>query len=198
MTYEQLKKANEAIQTIDIQGKQYAEVAQRIKAFRMCFPEGLIKTEMVSLENGVVIFRAEVYTQDGGLLLSTGTAYEKENSTFINKTSFIENGESSAIGRALGIAGFGVDVALSSADEKANAIANEEHPKAPKKPDPEADNKKAEATPKATPEQIKIIREAYGNQCEKMLEVYKLEKLEDMNAKIASNLVKKVKERTQK
>lgn len=123
--YLDLAIANEQIRTTDIKGKDYAEVNQRIKAFRMVYPQGSIPTEIVSIENGVVIMKASVYTDDG-LLLATGTAYEKEDSTFINKTSYIENCETSAIGRALGIAGFGIDVSVASAEEVQNAIQNQQ------------------------------------------------------------------------
>ena len=125
ITYEDIQKANETIVTTDIKGKDYAEVNQRIKAFRMVYPQGSLPTEMLSNENGVCIFKASVYTDDGKLL-ATGTAYEKEGSTFINKTSYIENCETSALGRALGIAGFGIDTSIASADEVQNAIANQE------------------------------------------------------------------------
>jgi uncharacterized protein (DUF3820 family) len=88
----------------------------------MLYPNGIIETEMLSNENGVCIFRAKVY---GDTLLATGTAYEKEDSTFINKTSYIENCETSAVGRALGMAGFGIDTSVASAEEVQNAIANQ-------------------------------------------------------------------------
>lgn len=126
ITFEDIKKANETITTTDIKGKQYSEVNQRIKAFRMVYPTGTLRTEMISNENGVCVFRAYVY--DGELLLATGTAYEKENSTFINKTSYIENCETSALGRALGIAGFGIDTSVASAEEVQNAINNQDNP----------------------------------------------------------------------
>ena len=48
-TFEQLKKANELIQTTDIKGKDYAEVNQRIKAFRSICPNGAIITELISI-----------------------------------------------------------------------------------------------------------------------------------------------------
>ena len=82
---------------------------------------------MLSNENGVCIFKAFVgYRENNELFkLATGTAYEKENSTFINKTSYIENCETSAIGRALGIAGFGIDTSVASAEEVKNAMANQ-------------------------------------------------------------------------
>ena len=125
MKYLDLAIANEQIRTTDIKGKDYAEVNQRIKAFRMVYPQGSIPTEIVSIDNGVVIMKASVFTDDGRLL-ATGTAYEKEDSTFINKTSYIENCETSAVGRALGIAGFGIDVSVASAEEVQNAIQNQE------------------------------------------------------------------------
>lgn len=120
LTYEEIVKVNESIRTTDIKGKEYAEVNQRIKAFRMLFPLGKILTEMVSNENGVCVFRCSVY--NGEELLGTGHAYEKENSSFINKTSYIENCETSAVGRALGMCGIGIDTAVASYEEVANAI----------------------------------------------------------------------------
>ena len=123
INYLDLAIANEMIVPTDIKGKPYMEVNQRIKAFRMVYPNGTIKTEMLSNENGVCIFKATIWNDNK--LLATGTAYEKENSTFINKTSYIENCETSAIGRALGIAGFGIDVSVASAEEVQNAINNQ-------------------------------------------------------------------------
>lgn len=123
VNYKDLKRVDETIKTTDIKGKDYAEVNQRIKAFRMLYPSGTIETELVQNENGVCIFRANIYDDDK--LLATGTAYEKENSTFINKTSYIENCETSAVGRALGMAGFGIDTSVASAEEVQNAINNQ-------------------------------------------------------------------------
>ena len=124
MTYEDLVKANETIKTTNIKGKEYAEVNQRIKAFRMLYPEGKITTCLLSNQDGVCVFRASVYT-DEGKLLGNGHAYEKESSSYINKTSFIENCETSAIGRALGMAGFGIDTSICSAEELTNALNNQ-------------------------------------------------------------------------
>lgn len=130
VSYLDLAIANDTIKTTDIKGKEYAEVNQRIKAFRMVYPQGVIFTNMISNENGVCIFKAQVgyYDKDGSVVwLSEGTAYEKEDSSFINKTSYIENCETSAVGRALGMAGFGIDVSVASAEEVANAIENQKN-----------------------------------------------------------------------
>ena len=125
MKYLDIAIANETIKPTDIKGKDYAEVNQRIKAFRMVYPDGTITTELLSNIDGVCIFRAVVSNSDGKVI-GTGTAYEKEDSSFINKTSYIENCETSAVGRALGMCGFGIDVSIASAEEVANAIANQE------------------------------------------------------------------------
>lgn len=165
MTYEEISKVNESIQTTDIKGKNYAEVNQRIKAFRMLYPEGYIKTEVLSLENGICVIRAEV--GNDGKVLGTGTAYEKEGSTFINKTSYIENCETSAVGRALGMLGIGIDVSVASAEEVQNAILNQN------------------IEEKITKVQLESIRITLEKNPEKMSEegickYFKIKKLEDM------------------
>ena len=136
ITFEQIQKANESIKTTDIKGREYAEVNQRIKAFRQVYPTGAILTEMVSNENGVCVFRATCgyYDESGLVVLGTGTAFEKQDSTFINKTSYIENCETSAVGRALGMCGFGIDTSVASYEEVQNAIANQ-NKKTDEKPD---------------------------------------------------------------
>lgn len=131
ITYEDIQKANDSISKTKIKEKDYVEVNQRIKAFRMLFPTGTIKTEILSLENGVCVIHATVgYKPDGDfndfVVLGEGTAYEKENSTFINKTSYIENCETSAVGRALGMCGIGIDTSIASFEEVQTAIVNQE------------------------------------------------------------------------
>lgn len=124
ITYKDLQAANATIQTTNIKGKEYAEVNQRIKAFRMVYPNGYIVTKMLSNEGGVCVFQAEVGCE--ATVLGTGTAYEKESSSYINKTSYIENCETSAVGRALGMAGFGIDVAVASAEEVSRAVEQQD------------------------------------------------------------------------
>lgn len=124
MNYEQLKKANESLKTIEFKGKGYAQVNERVKAFRMICPNGAITTEIISLEDGVVTMKSTIIDEDG-TILATGYAQEKESASYINKTSFIENCETSAVGRALGFAGIGIDGSMCSADELANALNNQ-------------------------------------------------------------------------
>ena len=191
ITFEQIQKANEQIKTTAIQGKDYAEVNQRIKAFRMVFPDGFIRTELVSLEGGVAIFRAECgyYLEDSKeVILGTGTAYEKEGSSFINKTSFIENCETSAVGRALGMCGFGIDLSVASAEEVQNAMLNQLKDKYPEaKEEAKAEQKKA------TPKQIEVLMKVYtGANLEKLLSVNGIERIEDLPMTKASDLIAKL------
>ena len=125
MNYEDIVQANKTITTTPIKGKNYAEVPQRVKAFRMVCPNGTISTEIVSLEGGVVVIKATV-ADEAGNILGTGHAYEKEGSTFINKESYIENCETSAVGRALGFIGLGIDTSICSAEELTNAVINQD------------------------------------------------------------------------
>lgn len=124
MTFEQLQEANKTLTTMDIKGKGYVLVNERVRAFRMLYPNGIITTEIVSLEGGVVVMKATI-SDDNGCLLSTGYAYEKESSTYINKTSYIENCETSAVGRALGFLGIGIDTSIASYEEVQNAVNNQ-------------------------------------------------------------------------
>lgn len=132
MNYKDLEEVNKDLKKTDIKGKDYIEVNQRVKAFRRIYPEGFIDTIMLNNENGVCIFKAQIgtYDEDGSIKwLAIGHAYEKENSSFINKTSYIENCETSAIGRALGFLGIGIDTSIASAEEVQNAMLQQDEDK---------------------------------------------------------------------
>lgn len=186
MTWEELQKANDMIKTISIEKKNrktgettvsdYAEVNQRIKAFRSVFPMGCILTEMIYHENGTVIFKASIYA-DGEKILATGTAQEKEDSSFINQTSYIENCETSAVGRALGMCGFGVDRSVASYEEVKNAMLNQT---------PQEERKASER-------QLEILNKVYtGENLKKLLESNQIEKLEDITMVKASEIISKL------
>lgn len=146
VTYNDIDNANKALIGTDIKGKNYIEVNQRIKAFRMCYPNGTITTEIINMENGVVTMKA-VISNEEGVVIGTGYAQEKENSTFINKTSYIENCETSAVGRALGMCGFGIDTSVASYEEVMNAMENQ-------KEEPKKTTYQKKAQPKETAQTI--------------------------------------------
>ena len=186
VTYEDIKKANEEIRTTDIKGKDYADVNQRIKAFRKVYPTGFIKTSMVSNENGICVFKAQCgfYSDEDIMhLLGEGTAYEKENSSFINKTSYIENCETSAVGRALGMAGFGIDTSVASAEEVQNAI-NNQRAEAPKNDRVKEADLRAKVLGYIN--KVKMSKESIDKICE----IYKVKDIKDMNVQQCSHLIK--------
>ena len=120
VSYEQIAKANEEITKTDIKGSNYAPVNERIKAYRKVYPTGRIYSKLEETREDYVRFTVEV-TDEQGNVIATGTASETltgdAKKDYINKTSMIENCETSAVGRALGFAGFGVDKAIASAED---------------------------------------------------------------------------------
>lgn len=186
ITFEDIKKANDTIATTDIKGKDYAEVNQRIKAFRMVYPEGTINTEIISLENGVCTMKATAMNE--GRILGTGFAQEKEGSTFVNETSYIENCETSAVGRALGMCGFGIDTSVCSAEELQNALNNQNKPETKSKPKFEY----------ATEEQIAKLNKYYSGKMDKLDELlikYKVSNIMYLPKSTAQRIINKIEAR---
>ncbi len=180
ITFEQIEKANAALKPAPIKGKDYIEVNQRIKAFRMLYPNGSIQTEIISLENGVCIIQAKAIDENG-MVLGTGLAYEKEGSTFINKTSYIENCETSAVGRALGMLGIGINVSVASYEEVVNAQAQQAQLEEKSKPDHSKSKEEADKPITASAAQAleKALRE-HDIPVEWALECCKATKLTDV------------------
>lgn len=115
------------MKTVNIKGKDYVEVHERIAYLRKNYSDAQLITEIISNDNGVCVMKASLLLNDK--IVSTGHAYEKEDSTYINKTSFIENCETSAVGRCLGNFGIGINSSVASADEVVNAITQQQKPK---------------------------------------------------------------------
>lgn len=113
---------------ITIQGKDYVPVHERLTEFWKNNPTWSIRTEIMESPQGTVRFKALNHDEQG-ILRATGHAEEKEDSSFINRTSALENAITSAIGRALGILGIGIDTSLASFEEVANAMGQKDEPK---------------------------------------------------------------------
>tara|TARA_R110000764_G_scaffold2738_2_gene11735 strand:- start:4260 stop:4874 length:615 start_codon:yes stop_codon:yes gene_type:complete len=112
---------------VNIHGKEYHTVAERVAAFRAVSADLTIETEIVRWEGDDVVIKASI--SDSGKLIATGLAHEVRGSTNINKTSHVENCETSAIGRALAAFGMG-GTEYATADEVANAITQQNEAKA--------------------------------------------------------------------
>tara|TARA_R100001509_G_scaffold153835_1_gene115008 strand:- start:1172 stop:1822 length:651 start_codon:yes stop_codon:yes gene_type:complete len=126
--------SNAKIKTTNIKGKQYAEVHERIKHFRgePNYASLGINTEVLEWDKDKeeIVIRATIYdtSSDIGGILASGIAHERrdDKNSFVNKTSYVENAETSAIGRALACMGIGIEDAYASAFEVANAIAQQD------------------------------------------------------------------------
>jgi deoxycytidylate deaminase len=108
---------------VNIHGKQYKTVALRVQEFRQQHPTWAIRTELVHRDDTLVVMKAAIIDESEHVI-GTGYSEEVRSSSNINRTSALENAETSAIGRALAAAGFG-GTEYASADEVANAISQQ-------------------------------------------------------------------------
>ncbi len=108
--------------TVKIHGKEYKTVALRIQEFREKHPDFTIQTELVEANDVLVVMKATISM--GPQVIATGYAEEVRTASKINRTSALENAETSAVGRALAFFGLGGSE-IASADEVANAITQQ-------------------------------------------------------------------------
>ena len=119
--------SNYKFKTTNIRGKQYVEVNERIKFFRQeeQYKHWSLITEFPVLDSEQCVCKASIADTEHRII-ATGHAHEVQGSSNINKTSYVENCETSAIGRALAMLGIGIDTSIASANEVSDAIAKQE------------------------------------------------------------------------
>jgi len=110
---------------VNIHGKQYKTVALRVQEFRTDFPGHSLVTEIVKIDDDQCIVKAMVVKDNA--IIATGHAQEFRKASQINGTSYVENCETSAIGRALACLGIG-GTEFASANEVVNAIYQQSNP----------------------------------------------------------------------
>lgn len=117
--------SNYKFKTTNIRGKQYVEVNERIKFFRQedCYKDWDISTTITILDNNEECLCKCVISDTKQRPIATGHAHEVKSSSAINKTSYVENCETSAVGRALAMLGIGIEASIASANEVSEAIA---------------------------------------------------------------------------
>ena len=158
----------------------YVQVNERIEKFYEKYPEGSIQTEIQSIIDGVVIFKAYAYRDREDTRPATGHAYEKENSSFINKTSYIENCETSAVGRALAMLGFEIKKSIASKEEVENA-------------------KLQQQPTKISSQQLDILLKLLVDKgitdeaVQKTMEIYKVNELSELNEMQYGQILRKLK-----
>lgn len=113
--------------TTNIKGKQYVEVNQRVIAFRTLseYKGFALTTELLHIDESSCVVRATISNKEGAVI-AQGMAQEDKSSSRINQTSFVENCETSAVGRALGFLGIGIETSIATADEVDMAIKKQD------------------------------------------------------------------------
>ena len=113
------------IKTTKLHGKDYVEVPERIHHFWLQNPNWSLKSEVLEIcfETGNVLIKAWV-EDENGVVKAVGHAHEFQanKKATVNSTSYVENCETSAYGRALGIKGIGSREGIASAEEVNGAI----------------------------------------------------------------------------
>ena len=110
--------------SIKIHGKDYSTVADRISIARKTLGSSLdLQDRIIHQDKDRVIVQCEAFLD--GKHIGTGIAEEMRSSSFINKTSALENCQSSAWGRCLANIGF-VNSNIASAEEVSDAISKQD------------------------------------------------------------------------
>ena len=114
------------MKSVNIKGKEYITVNERLIYFRSQpqYKGWRISEDVVSLDDKEGLFKVTIINPDG-FEMAVAHAQEYRDSSYINKTSFVENGFTSALGRALGYLGIGINTAIASADEVQTAVKNQ-------------------------------------------------------------------------
>ena len=116
------------MKTINIKGKDYITVNERLKFFRTepTFKGWQIVEDLIHIDDKEGVFKVTILNTEG-VQISSAHSQEYRDSSYINKTSFVENGFTSALGRALGYLGIGIDTSIASANEVQNAVKNQDN-----------------------------------------------------------------------
>ncbi len=118
------------MKTINIKGKEYVPVVERVREFHKLFPDGSIMTEIESNQDGRVIVKATVRLNKPEIMSGGGSLYYAKEFTGYSQAEWgkgmmgavaLEVAETSAIGRALGFANIGLLDGIASADEMRKA-----------------------------------------------------------------------------
>ena len=104
---------------IDIKGKKYILVSDRVVFFNEEYKNGYITSKLITdpLCTTIIIQATVIPDCDKPSRFFTGYSQAIIGDGYINKTSALENAETSAVGRALAMLGIGVIESIASVDE---------------------------------------------------------------------------------
>ena len=158
---------------VNIHGREYKTVALRVSEFRTAHPDWTIACEILQRDETVVVVRAAIIDA-AGRTIATGHAEEFRSDGKINRTSALENAESSAVGRALAFYGLGGSE-LASADEVARAVSGQK---------PAAPNPLEQAEKWGLLNAVEIEQAGLGAQWQKALSGARLDELRKIKAQV--------------
>lgn len=110
------------MKTINIKGKDYIPVVERVKELHKLYPGSQITTEIINNSDSRVIIKASVHVNTSknpnqGMYTTYNGHSQAEWGKGMMGNVALEVAETSAVGRALGFAGIGIDTGIASADE---------------------------------------------------------------------------------
>lgn len=146
---EVVQKQSLTHKAVDIKGKQYVLVADRVLYFNEIYTDGSIRTKILSdFDSDRIIVKATVCPNMSSEKprIFVGHAQEVVGDGYINKTSALENAETSAVGRALAMMGIGVIESIASVDEIHKAT-----------------NQTNQPTPTVSPSMFERVKKAIGD-----------------------------------
>jgi hypothetical protein len=161
------------MKAVNIKGTDYITVNERLKYFTAAedFIGWSIHETVVELNDKEGVFKVAIKDEQNNVM-AEAHAQEYRDSSYINKTSFLENGFTSALGRALGYLGIGIDAAIASADEVSNAVNNQKEDTRPW-----LNEQQFHATLQGTPEQAQKVLKSFRMKKDYATEIRKIFKL---------------------
>src|SRR3990172_2335883 len=143
---------------------EYVPVSVRVEKFVEKYPEGHIETEIIFVDEKKVIAKARIWRSDKDIhAAATGHAEEVRSESLVNKTSAVENAETSAVGRALAFLGFEVKKGIASREEMRKAA---ERGTGPAAESPEAVVTSSSPVPSLAPEYPKDPEPVEAEACQ--------------------------------
>ena len=137
----------------------YAEVAERLPLFWKDCPRGRIVTELIVDDGTRIVMRADLYADIADPVpTTTGWAEEIRGSSMVNKTSAMENTETSCVGRALANYQFQGSKKRASLEEMVKVYRQGEQPQTTTNAAPARTQSVGSSSEPPTPKQLGMLR----------------------------------------
>ena len=176
MNIKEIQSAISEMQSLNLRGNEYTQVQQRVEAFRKHVGTAYsIHSEIITNDGKTVLIKASITDKDGRIV-AEGLAEELRGSSNVNKTSPIENCETSAWGRAL--ANLGLHGGKMASVEEIQIAKNKEKMIDEEQAHDDAVRAERNETPdKPSDRDLRIWADRMKEALEKAIEPWQLEKI---------------------